>query len=241
MMRESAVRDEGLCEIWVVRIGDEPVPPGLAGVLSPEERARAARFVREADRRRFEQSHVALRRILADWLGEAPGQLAFVAGPWGKPALAEPFAGTGVEFNLSHTNGVALVAVARGRRVGIDIEAVRPLGDMPAIARRVLSEADCRFLEALPAQRAIEVFWQAWTANEACLKAVGSGLGAGEPAIRLDQENRPVPRDPVLQLHALGLAPFVGALAIENGAHARLVMRDLPPAGPCLTSHHTRQ
>ncbi len=223
--RPSSLRRQ-ICEIWHIRIGEHPLPAPLLATLSEDERQRAARFVRAADRRRYQLCHVALRQILGDWVGEPPERLRFMTGRWGKPALAEPFADRAVEFNLSHTAGLGLIAVACGRRLGIDVEAIRPLGDMPAIARRVFSAADCELLAGLPKKRLADAFWEAWTANEACLKALGSGLGSGEPAIRLDRQAHPLVRDTALRLHRLDLdSPFVGALAVEGGARIGLVRR----------------
>jgi len=219
--------DKQLCEIWHIRIGPNPVPIRLVEVLSPEERRHAARFVREIDRRRFLLCHAALRSILGEWLGEPPEHLRFASGRWGKPVLDRPFSDAAVEFNLSHTAELGLVAVTRGRRVGIDVETIRPLNEMLDIARRVLAARDCAVLTALPPEQAIEAFWRAWTANEACLKAVGSGLGAGEPAIRLDRRGRPTPCNDRLCLHRIEVAhPLVAALAIEGHGHATFVKRD---------------
>jgi len=204
-------------------------PASLLDLLSPEERRRAMRFVRESDRRRFQLCHVALRSILGDWLGTEPARLRFATGSWGKPALDRPFSEAGLEFNLSHTADLALVAVTRGRRVGIDVEAIRPLRDLLGIARRVLSPSDFERLARLAPGRQVAAFWLAWTSNEACLKAVGSGLASGEPAIRLDAANSPVPCDAQMRLVRVQLdRPFVGALAVEDGEQATFVTRDFP-------------
>jgi 4'-phosphopantetheinyl transferase len=227
MSDRAASGNRRVCEVWHIRIGEDPLPSPTLEVLSPDERQRAARFVRETDRRRFQLCHAALRHILGEWLGEAPERLRFVTGRWGKPALDQPFAAAGLEFNLSHAAGLGLVAVTRGRCLGIDVEAVRRLKDMAGIARRVLAAGDYEVFAGLPPEQAVETFWRAWTANEACLKAVGSGLGSGERAIRLDRDVRPVPCDARLHLHRLELeSPFVGALAVEGGEDAAIVRRE---------------
>lgn len=216
-----------VCEIWHVPIGEDPPPRPLLDTLSEEERQQAARFVRDSDRWRYQLCHAALRHVLGTWTGERPERLRFRTGRWGKPALDGPPAGRRIEFNLSHTTNLGLIAVSGVGRLGIDVEAMRSLGDMQAIARRVLSAADYESLATLAPQRRTAVFWAAWTANEACLKAAGSGLGAGEHAIRLDPQARPIPRDPALRLHALELPmPFFGALAMEEGSGVDLVRRE---------------
>ena len=115
--------------VWRVAIDGPTVD---AADLRPDERARADRFRAERDRARFIASHAALRVILGAYAGARPEELAFEAGERGKPGLKHP-AGTGIEFNLSHSGGWAVVAVARGRRVGVDVEQVRPLAERESI------------------------------------------------------------------------------------------------------------
>ena len=214
-------------DVWCVRTEGIVPTPALLTSLSDEEAARAARFALAADRRSYELCHAALRWILGQRLGEAPARLRFVTGPWGKPALDRPFAASGIEFNLSHTAGLGLIAVTRGRCVGVDVEAVRPVHEMLGVAARVLCMADRETLAALSVDQRPEAFWTLWTANEACLKALGLGLGAGYHPIRLDARARPVPRDGSLSLRLLELEhPFVGALAAQGMAPVMLSMRD---------------
>lgn len=219
--------DAGEIQVWRVRTEGVSPTAALIRSLSAEERARAARFARESDRRSYEISHGALRWILAEHLEEAPDRLRFTAGPWGKPALDGPLARSGVEFNLSHTAGLAIVAVAHSRRVGVDVEAARPISDILGIAARVQSEPDFRTLAALPPDRRTEAFWRMWTANEACLKARGLGLASGNHAVRLDPAGRPEPCDSSLMLRFLELpTPYVGALAADGLSPAAITMSD---------------
>lgn len=166
-------------EVHVWRLAlDEPAArfARLAGRLSPDEQQRATRFRFERDRRRFAIARGSLREILADYLGEEPERLRFAEGPHGKPALGEPHRDSGLRFNLSHSEALALCAVTRGREVGVDVEAVRPLPDADALAERFLSAAERAALGALPGARRLEAFFRCWTRKEAYLKAVGAGL-----------------------------------------------------------------
>ena len=116
----------------------------------------------------------ALRQILAAYLDRAPDQLCFAREAGGKPYLLNP--AQGIEFNLSHCRGLALVAVASSYRVGVDVETARELKDPLRLARRVMSGADLAELEALPRQERPERFLRLWTRMEARQKALGLGV-----------------------------------------------------------------
>jgi len=102
-----------------------------------------------------------LRLVLGLVSGIEPGRLAFHYGPQGKPMLAGD-AGTDLEFNLSHSRDRALIAVARGRRVGIDLEAVRPMADLDAIVERFFSEAERAEFRSVPGPARLGAFFRAW-------------------------------------------------------------------------------
>src|SRR5207253_10188751 len=104
-------------------------------------------------------------------------------GARGKPALAD---GDGLRFNVAHSHGLALVAVARGRELGVDLERVRPLPAAEAIARRFFSARERAVLDALPLRRRLDAFLSLWTRKEAFLKATGGGLGWGRALAAVD-------------------------------------------------------
>jgi 4'-phosphopantetheinyl transferase len=160
-------------EVHVWRVGLDGAAP--AGVLSDDERQRAARFRFERDRRRFAAARASLREILGGYLGEPPERLRFGQGAHGKPVLAWP-AASGVCFNVSHSDALALCAVSRGREVGVDVEALRPLPDADALAERFFSAAELAELRRLPDARRLQAFFCCWTRKEAYLKAIGCGL-----------------------------------------------------------------
>lgn len=148
----------------------------FALALSPGERARADRLVFEADRRRFRVAHGLLRRILGGILGAEPAAVGLRERPGGKPELAPPHDASGLRFNLSHSGDVLLVAVARGREVGVDVERIREDLDWAALARRFLPEAAGAPLFGLPAASRRQAFFRFWTFAEALGKAAGIGL-----------------------------------------------------------------
>lgn len=153
-------------------------------LLSEEERGRARRFVQEHHRRRFVAAHAALRRILAGYTARHARELSFTAGPNGKPALADGAARSSVprlEFNLSHSADLALVAVAWERPVGVDLEQWERDMDHLELAERFFSPREREALRALAASAddLVRGFFAAWSRKEAYLKASGHGVTHG--------------------------------------------------------------
>ena len=147
----------------------------LHALLDDEERARAARFPNLDHRRRYLMAHAALRLVLGHYLDEDPRGLRFGRGTHGKPRLARPSAHD-YEINLSHSAERALIAVARGRDIGIDIEAHRPDLDVQSLAKYVLSPAERCAFAAVPTADRRAAFFRAWTRKESFVKAIGEGL-----------------------------------------------------------------
>ena len=126
----------------------------------------------EEHRQRFVAARGALRETLAKYAGCEPGRLEFQYGAAGKPALASG----DLHFNLSHSRGLALYAVARGREVGVDIEKVRREAALQLIAARFFPPEEAEALRALPPAERVEAFFRLWTRKEAYIKARGEGL-----------------------------------------------------------------
>jgi 4'-phosphopantetheinyl transferase len=144
--------------------------------LSPDERARSARLRFEHHRKRFIVARGVLRSLVARYLGADPGEISFVYDPSGKPELA-PEAPRRINFNLSHSEGVVLIAITSAGRIGVDIERIRPSADYAEIARRFFSTEEVQALNDVPGARHAEAFLSCWTKKEAYLKGCGEGLG----------------------------------------------------------------
>lgn len=167
----------GGAHIWRVRL-DQPAARvrALFHVLDETERARAGAFLRDRDRSGFVVAHASLRQILSGYVAAAPTSLRFVGGSHGKPALATP----GPHFNLSHSDGLALVAVAPDRPIGVDVERVRRDCEVDAIAQRFFGAAEVELLLQSRDDVRLARFFRLWTCKESCLKADGRGIGALE-------------------------------------------------------------
>ncbi len=148
----------------------------LEGLLDEAERARAARFYFDRDRRRFIVSHGALRSVLSLYLRHDPRAIRFRQGPRRKPFLAGDPAPS-LRFNLAHSGERALVAVALNREIGVDIEMIKEQRAIRDIANRFFSPYEVGVLLALPEQERTAAFYRLWARKEAYLKARGDGLG----------------------------------------------------------------
>jgi len=202
----------------------------LSGLLCEQERRRADRFVFGRDRDRFVAAHGGLRSILALYARIPGRELEFQAAPGGKPALVRPGE---LRFNLSHSADRALLVVAWGREVGVDVETVRVLEDLDDLAASCFSAAERRALAAIPEASRLECFFDGWTRKEAFLKLSGDGLSRplcsfdvtlspGEPARLLRVEGG---RASDWTLRSIDVGPgFRAALAIEGQAPAIRVL-----------------
>jgi 4'-phosphopantetheinyl transferase len=163
----------GQAHVWVVQLDE--VPEDLLPAPTPDEAARAARFVNETLGRRYLRSHSALRAVLARYT-TAP--LEFALAPHGKPYLP---ATPELRFNLSHSHERALVGVALGVEIGVDVERIRPMPDCLALAERFFPPSEAASFAATEAPGREREFFRRWTRIEATLKARGVGLyGLGE-------------------------------------------------------------
>lgn len=198
--------------------------------LSAVERDRSSRYRFDHDRRHFIVAHGALRDILARYLDIAPADVVYAYGARGKPELAL-LSGVRLRFNLTHSAGLALIAVAEGADVGVDLERVSADDSYLEIAREFFSPAEADRLVSLPKRVRAEAFTDCWTKKEAYLKARGDGLGvpmrafslptsSGPPLEAVECGVRAGPREPVRSWTFLALRPapgYLGALAIEGG------------------------
>jgi 4'-phosphopantetheinyl transferase len=224
---EEAIRSEESIDVWCAALElPEAELARLEATLAPEERARAARFVFERDRSRFVAARGLLRQILAAYVGTPPEALRFRYSARGKPALEVGEAG--LEFNLAHSGGLALYAVAWRRPVGVDVERLREDIDVEGIAGRFFSPREAAALRAMPQAERLPAFFRCWTRKEALLKAWGEGLpfGLDRFSVSLDSPQAAIVETPLdareaaeWRLWPLEPAPgYVGALAVRGSA-----------------------
>lgn len=180
----------------------------LSAVLTAEERSRSDRFRFERHRRRFIVAHAVLRDLLGRYLGTHPEEIRFVHNAFGKPALSPEFGGR-LKFNLSHSAGLALMAIASAD-VGVDLEHIRARPEYAEIAERFFSAAEVDYLNGLPSHLHAEGFLSCWTRKEACVKACGEGLA-------MPTDPAPAGLHGAWSVSTLHPAPgYIGALAVAG-------------------------
>ncbi len=158
----------------------------LAAVLSQDEIVRANRFYFAQHRQRFIVARGMLRKILGRYLDIEPDQVQFEYSSRGKPSLSPQFSASKIQFNISHSQGMALCGITCDRLIGIDLEYLRSLADAESIAKRFFSLREHKIISSLPAATKEKVFFQFWTAKEAYLKATGDGLSGGLEQVEVD-------------------------------------------------------
>jgi 4'-phosphopantetheinyl transferase len=153
---------------------------GLAAdrlLLDGAERARADRFVFARDRETFTVAHALLRRVLSRYAEVPPRDFCFDLGPQGRPELSAGLRSQlpPLRFNLSHTHGLAAVAVTLERDIGVDVETLARPAPLEIIDH-YFAPAEVAALRALPTAEQSERFFVYWTLKEAYIKARGLGL-----------------------------------------------------------------
>jgi 4'-phosphopantetheinyl transferase len=166
-------------ELGPVQAVDQPDRQPGWEILTLEEQARALRFVRPRDGRRFMLCRAALRRALAQFLQVSAREVVFRFGPGGKPEL-DP-AGLPREcqcprFNVTHSGELALIALSLDRELGIDLESHRPISQAARIVESYFTTAEQAQFAGLDESVQSDAFLRGWTRKEAILKAKGVGL-----------------------------------------------------------------
>jgi 4'-phosphopantetheinyl transferase len=175
--RRPAVPGPDEVHVWPVRLdAGEAAHREASRLLSGDELLRAGRFRFEHDRRRFAVCRAALRTILGGYLGVAPSALHLQVEASGKPRLDPDRHEANLSFNVSHAGERALVAVAAGPAVGVDIEPVQPRVGLDDIVARNFAPAERQALSRAAPAEWLSLFYRFWTLKEAYLKACGVGM-----------------------------------------------------------------
>jgi 4'-phosphopantetheinyl transferase len=155
--------------VWPVRLG---APAPWESLLADDELQRARQLRRAGDRAAYLACRGVLRALLGRFLGRDPVSLRFVYGAHEKPFLEDG----ACTFNVSRSDGLALIAIAASGQLGVDVERVRRAVDLDALTEELLAPRDRARLASLPRARRAGEFFQVWVRHEALVKATGRGL-----------------------------------------------------------------
>ncbi len=202
--------------------------------LSSEEVKRAEGFHCSKDRSRFIASHGALRTILGLYLDISPEKIGFRSNSFGKPLVDVSTSKGNIQFNISHSHDVALLAIARSRQVGIDVEYVQPFAEMDQLISRFFTSREQQALRSVSGDHKLQTFLRYWTYKEANMKARGAGLSisleqldAFDSAVNVSalSDIRKDHRG-ISQWHTIELTPpfpdYVATLTVEENSAYRL-------------------
>ena len=188
----------------------------LRALLNAGELARADRFLQPHHRIHSAVARGCLRSLLGCYLRVAPQSIEFQFNSHGKPSLSGGHEHSGLRFNLSHSHGLALLAFARGRDLGVDIEKVRPERPAEPLAERFFAPAEAARLRSLPSAQKPQAFFECWTRKEAYIKARGQGLS--------------LPLDSFQVAFGPGVPPSILGASDDPDATARWAVFDLQPS-----------
>ena len=167
-------------DIWLTSTElEEEQVRAYAKYLSQAELARAQKFRSKTGYREYIVTRGLLRQVLSETAGLDLAGVDFLYGEHGKPYLDVRVSGKTVTFNVSHSHGLALVALTRGGRLGVDLEKIRPEVEWRELAGRYFSEVEHRVLERRPEGDGLKAFFACWTRKESFVKALGAGVSYG--------------------------------------------------------------
>jgi 4'-phosphopantetheinyl transferase len=180
---ESSEIGEGEVYLWFGSYNDMHVDfQRMHRLLSETERIRSEKYHFQNDRHRFILRRGMLRTMIGHYLSADPKEIRFGTNQYGKPFIENQDHEGSLEFNQSYSEEMVVYTFSHNRRVGIDIEYMKPIKDMNAIVESNFSPHEKAEFNALPANQRLEAFYRCWTEKEAFLKALGDGLSR-----RLDQ------------------------------------------------------
>jgi 4'-phosphopantetheinyl transferase len=242
---------------WCIDVADfAPAAEQYFQWLDAPERERALRYRQDADRRRFIAARLALRFLAGRAIGVAPDAVVFTYTTEGKPEILEGTRQSNWQVSVSHSGNRAYVALALGRRIGIDVERVAESTNELAELTRFFVPHEREAIAKLTEPDASYAFYRCWTRKEAFLKAIGLGLPGGlhRFSVSVTDEARLLSLDPSLgpasswQLHAFdevcgGSMLYSVTLAVECAPHDDVVLRslragDLTKEYPSMRSTH---
>jgi 4'-phosphopantetheinyl transferase len=231
-------RDE--VHVWAsalcAEVGRNDLSPAL---LSDDERRRSEGFTHPRDRESFIFSRLFLRSVLSRYVGLFAQDIRLLETPLGKPVLGGQRERSRLEFNLADKRGFIVLAVASGRKVGIDVAHLDSRLPWEEIAARFFSALELKLVNDLTGDKRRKSFFRLWTIKEAYLKGRGEGIGWSLGSVRLSLPKKNgwveedfscrVKRPSVWEIRTFNPAPeFIGAVAAEGTGWVLRPQQDPP-------------
>jgi 4'-phosphopantetheinyl transferase len=176
---QSTLLSRGVVHLWSVdpaRVGQQNLQRHFDRLLDSAEQRRCLRYAFQRDRQLFLASRALLRTVLSRYEPIPPGAWRFAVDRYGKPQIERSPGALDLRFSVTHTPGLAAVAVTTGREVGVDAELVSRAVDAMPLAEQFFAPAEAADLKTLPPREQQAAFFRYWTLKESFLKACGKGL-----------------------------------------------------------------
>ena len=206
--------------VWLLPTNQGPTGAVLE-LLQENEQSECTRFINSRDISAFALTRAALRCLLGDEIGVPPKDVSLVRNAWGKPMLSKSQHRAGLDFSVSHTGTLSIIAISSCGPIGVDVERRdHQVSEIGRIAAEVFGEATAAALHRLAADRRNDTFLRLWTAGEACLKAMGLGFvgNGGRAPVALSSNGSPQVEEH-WSLRSLDLpSDYVGTLVVPNSA-----------------------
>lgn len=176
-------------------------------LLTPKEKERLERFYFEKHQHQFAVAHGMLHSVLSRYLHIEPALICFDYQSHGKPELTSKQNPHRLQFNLSHSGDIALLAVTKEIPIGIDVEQIKPRHHLE-LAKNIMSKTEYEEFSVLKDEEKEDLFFHVWTQKEAVIKALGQGLSFSlsrfsvsirPPAQLVSLDGAPYPKEWTLQ------------------------------------------
>lgn len=192
-------------------------------ILNEEEKNKAQRFRLEKHQQRFIIARSSLKRILSLYLSIPPQKIDFQYNTYGKPQLLENINKINLQFNISHSENIAIYGITCQNLIGVDIEYMRPMSEAENLAKRFFTQKEFVAMSKLSSAEKNREFFKLWTGKEAYLKAIGKGISGGLDKVEISShEPRKfirLPESNQTNYNLFYLTPehnYLAAIAIEN-------------------------
>lgn len=192
-------------------------------ILNEAEKNKAQKFRFEKHQKRYTMARSSLKRILSRYLSMTPQNVEFQYNDYGKPQLLEKLNNIDLQFNVSHSENVAIYGITCHYLIGVDIEYIRPMPEADNLAKRFFSRKEFEHISQLSSTEKYEEFFKLWTAKEAYLKAIGKGISGGLEKVEISTDETVrfinLPKSDDINYNLFYLTPhhnYLGAIAVEN-------------------------
>jgi 4'-phosphopantetheinyl transferase len=158
--------------------------------LTPEELTHAHKFLQEKDKNRYIVARASLKKILSLYLKIPTNEIEFEYNEYGKPALLQELNSFSIQFNISHSHELILLAFTLHHKIGVDIEYKKQLADLDSIAKTVFSHTEYSYWQKVAVENKLNLFYQLWTYKEALIKALSFGFSYDTKNFTVTENNQ---------------------------------------------------